>query len=267
MEPRWTIYSHTHVASGRRYVGLTKKTMLFRWNQHIQNAKAKRGKGCVHFWAAIRKYGKDAFSHEVLEICDTIESANAAEERLIRELETRNPEKGFNLARGGLHFPSHGGKNPWDRPEFREKMIMVNAQTMSRPEVRRKIGDAARGRVFSAETRRKISENNVGKTIGPEAAAKISATMKAKDWSWKVLGPETRRKISEAVRGRKTSQATKDRISASGRARPRIAHCKRGHEYAPENTFLNRNGARECRTCIGIRRALKKPSPGAQKSE
>jgi group I intron endonuclease len=200
-EPIWTVYCHTHVASGRRYVGLTKKTMLARWNQHVycagNRAKGKRS----HFWAAIRKYGKDAFSHEVLEVCGTLESGNAAEERLIEELDTRNPAKGFNITRGGSHHPSLERKNPWDRPEFREKMIMVNAQTMSRPEVRRKIGDAARGRVFSAETRRKISENNVGKTIGPEAAAKISATMKAKDWSWKVLGPETRRKISEAVRG------------------------------------------------------------------
>ena len=31
--------------------------------------RKKTGKGCTHFWNAIRKYGKDAFTHEVLEVC------------------------------------------------------------------------------------------------------------------------------------------------------------------------------------------------------
>jgi hypothetical protein len=65
------LLSHAH-----RVWTLTKLTMMKRWNQHVQNAKAKRGKGCAHFWAAIRLYGKDAFSHEVLAICETLEKAN-----------------------------------------------------------------------------------------------------------------------------------------------------------------------------------------------
>lgn len=42
--------------------------MMKRWNQHLANATKKRGKGCRHFWNAIRLYGPGAFSHEVLEI-------------------------------------------------------------------------------------------------------------------------------------------------------------------------------------------------------
>ena len=76
---RYTIYCHTHTESGRRYIGLTKLTMMKRWNSHIYTANhVKNGKLAAtgHFPNAIRKYGKDAFSHEVLEVCSTLEEAN-----------------------------------------------------------------------------------------------------------------------------------------------------------------------------------------------
>jgi hypothetical protein len=122
--PTWTIYCHTHIISERRYIGLTKKTMLQRWNQHIANAKSKRGKGCLHLWNAIRKYGPEAFSHEVLEICNSLEEANEAEKTWINKFDSRNPEKGFNLALGGDHTPHPIRKNPWDNPEFRAKQMV-----------------------------------------------------------------------------------------------------------------------------------------------
>lgn len=29
-----------------------------------------------------------------------------------------------------------------------------------------------------------------------------------------------------------------------------LTHCKRGHEFTPENTSLQKNGARNCRECL-----------------
>lgn len=34
-----------------------------------------------------------------------------------------------------------------------------------------------------------------------------------------------------------------------GRRGPRVTHCKNGHEYTPENTYVSPKGARFCRTC------------------
>jgi hypothetical protein len=31
-------------------------------------------------------------------------------------------------------------------------------------------------------------------------------------------------------------------------------HCKRGHEFTPDNTYIKGNGSRECRRCVAIRR-------------
>ena len=76
--PKWTIYCHTHIESGRRYIGLTKQTWQARWAGHVSQALSRKS-GWGHFQNAIRKYGKDAFGCTVLQICDTLEQANAAE--------------------------------------------------------------------------------------------------------------------------------------------------------------------------------------------
>ena len=61
----WTIYCHTHIETGRHYVGLTKKTWQKRWNQHCSQAKSSKD-GRWHFPNAIRKYGKEAFTMKSL---------------------------------------------------------------------------------------------------------------------------------------------------------------------------------------------------------
>lgn len=154
---KWTVYCHIHRESGRRYVGLTKMSMMKRWNRHVYSAN-RGASGTSHFLNAVRKYGKDAFDHEVLEVCGTLEEANAAEVRWIEVLGTRDPGKGFNVAKGGSHQP-HPIKNPWDRPEYREKATAASRKVWSDPTVRRKASLVQRGKVLSPEHRGKISAN------------------------------------------------------------------------------------------------------------
>jgi late competence protein required for DNA uptake (superfamily II DNA/RNA helicase) len=40
--------------------------------------------------------------------------------------------------------------------------------------------------------------------------------------------------------------------AARDSARARQTHCKRGHEFTPENTIVARNGTRHCRECRKI---------------
>ena len=104
----WEIYAHVHRASGRRYIGQSKNGWKSRWEDHVKLALAGNT-GCRHFYAAIRLYGPDSFDHEVLEICDSVESANDSEKSWIAKFGTCDPDKGFNLAIGGYD-------NPWERP-------------------------------------------------------------------------------------------------------------------------------------------------------
>jgi hypothetical protein len=165
--------------------------MMARWNGHVNLAKRSDGSRS-HFAAAIRKYGKDAFSHEVLQTCETVEEANRAEKDWIEKLDTRNLRFGFNLAPGGQHTPHPIRKNPWEDPAFRAKK----------------------------------------KASAPATYAKISAKAAGRPASKKLRdpSPETRARLSEATRTRwaaRTDVASKDKAFASMVARlPKYATLK-----------------------------------------
>lgn len=239
MKFRWTIYCHIHIDSGRRYIGLTRKTMMYRWNQHVYGSKLKIGIKCAHFWAAIRQYGKDAFSHEILEVCETLEAANEAEAKWISHFDSRNSEKGFNLAPGGLFVPCLVRKNPWQDPEYRLKLLAsmngrwspelraeasnTSKENWQDPEYRSKIGvihqsvefktlisSIVTGRRLSVETRLNLSRKNSGKKLSLNTRGKITSSLKGRTHS-----EETRRKISEARRRQSISSETRAKIASS----------------------------------------------------
>lgn len=245
----WTIYCHMHTESQRRYVGLTKQTMERRWAEHVSKAKSAKG-GRWHFPNAIQKYGPDAFSHFVLEVCETLEEANAAEQRWIAHFKSRDPLFGFNLSEGGGSQSHPIRKNPWNdsryrakqlarpsslqtpesraknkkalnTPESKAKRSQASKEIRSRPEVQRRMEEAARQ--FSTEYR-----------PTPETRAKLSAANKAR-----VVKPETREKLRVAIlnrtpevkakavkRGRVHSAETRAKIAAALRGRPLSAEHK-----------------------------------------
>lgn len=248
--PTWTVYCHTHVESGRRYVGVTKKTMLQRWNQHVYTASLEKT-GWSHFANAIRKYGKEAFSHEILETHSSLDLANEAEIRFIALFETRNPEKGFNFKRGGDHAP-HPIKNPWDRPGYREKQEArviktdqlhtpearaavkaafstpeskarrseVMKESHARPEVRQRIS-----RKLTDEEKEHLRQVRTGSKHSPETLAKLAVIKETHEW---------RERQSAAHRGKVTSEETKAKIRASSKSgdpevRARIAASVAAH--------------------------------------
>ncbi len=95
----WTIYCHTHVASGKRYVGQTKSTMEFRWRRGHVRLSRMGSEQPLH--RAIRKYGEAAFDHEVLAACQTLEEANVVETKWIAHYRSDDLTVGYNLDEGG----------------------------------------------------------------------------------------------------------------------------------------------------------------------
>ena len=156
-------YCHTHTDTGRKYIGISKRGWLRRWEDHVRSAKRNQH-GWSHFLNAIRKYGPEAFTHEVLEVCETLDQANAAEVKWIEHHKTRESEFGFNISKGGQYC------YPWDRPDYRAKQIAYKT-----------------GQVFTPERLLHMSESHKGKVATEDSKTKVSISLKA---SW--TDPEVR---------------------------------------------------------------------------
>ena len=170
-ENNYKVYVHI-APNGKRYYGITKQEVEKRWNN---------GKGYSnndHFTNAINYYGWDNFDHIVIARGLTEEEAKWLEIELIREFDTTNRDKGYNITKGGE------GTNGYKHTE----------------ETRKNIGKIHKGKTLSEETRKKLSEAMKGK----------NSPMKGKTHT-----EETRKNISEAMKGKTLSEETRKKLSES----------------------------------------------------
>lgn len=278
MKPeRWTIYCHTHVDSGRRYIGLTKQAMMKRWKNHVHAAQYSRG-GRWYFPNAIRKYGKDAFSHEVLETHMDLDQANLAEEWFIRLFNTRDPRFGFNLAPGGTHVP-HPKKNPMNQPEFREKALrnLAKANNISSEErsertralwqdddYREKVSVVLRSNMADPEVKGRATQAMKESFATDESKAKRSTSSKA---MWQ--SDDFRARNAELWQDPEFRDRCESGLRRGASVNRVKTHCPNGHPYSEENVMVNSKGSRECLICSRAskresarrrRLALKQPS-------
>jgi hypothetical protein len=249
---QWIIYCHTHIDSGRKYIGLTSRSMNERWKDHVYAAKSSKG-GRWHFPNAIRKYGKDAFSHEILkENIKTLEEANELEKEYIKEFDTRNLEKGFNLTEGGEHSliqdqhsfrekASESAKNMWKIPGMRERISKKNKAHIFTLEHKQKLSASGKGKIISPEIREKIKFAQKGKPRNPDSIAKS-----AKSRIGIIFSPEHRANIGKVQIGRKHSPEHTAKVILANKSRPKPTHCKSGHSL--ENSYMI-GGRRFCKAC------------------
>ena len=123
----YLLYKHTS-PSGKSYIGITNDYNR-RCYEHRTIPKD------TPFSRAIRKYGWDAFTHEIISNTDILEEAQIAEQHTITELNTQSPY-GYNLQPGGMCRIQH-------------------------EETRAKIRATLTGRPRSDETKQKIAKTYV----------------------------------------------------------------------------------------------------------
>lgn len=184
------IYKITNNVSGKSYIGqTTRDDPSVRWTEH---KKPSRGKVSA-LSSAIKKYGSDSFSFELIDIAETVESLNAKEIFYISFFNTLSPS-GYNLTVGGL--------NGLRSEETKLKMKSLARKAMSE-ETRKKISDKAKARAATPEWKEqqrlmvelakkvpyteerldKIREKSTGRKLSPEARAKIGEANKRRKHS------------------------------------------------------------------------------------
>ena len=138
------IYLIRNLINGKCYIGRT-INLKDRLRAHFRGY----AKECRHLANAIKKYGKENFTVEILHEGIIPELLPDFERKAIEEYNTKTPN-GYNLTDGG-----EGSLNPSEetREKMRQKML---------------------GRVVSKETREKISRSHFGIRPSAEARKKMS---------------------------------------------------------------------------------------------
>ena len=169
----YTVYRHI-APNGKMYVGITKQKPTKRWSAGNGYANSE------YFYHAIKKYGWDNFTHEILLEGLTKEQAELAERLFIGYWDLTNRDKGYNIEHGGNAIGTHS-------EETRRKMSEANRGEKhwlygrhASEETKRKMSIARRGerhpnygKHHSKETRQKISEALKGRTISDEHMQKL----------------------------------------------------------------------------------------------
>ena len=96
----YSVYMHKSKINGKIYVGKT-NNVTRRWRSRGIEYKPKNGEPERLFWNALVKYGWDSFEHIILEEVETLEEANALEEKYIKLYDSTNEKNGYNVAPGG----------------------------------------------------------------------------------------------------------------------------------------------------------------------
>ena len=148
----YCVYKHTSPC-GKVYIGITSRNPLYRWsngNGYIQNR---------YFYSAIKKYGWNAFQHEILFSDLSKEDACNIEKELIYKFQSNKREYGYNL--------SSGGENPAEGVRLSE-------------ETRKKMSESHKGwkpteeqRLNYSEAAKKRGNHKTGK-IGKECGKSIT---------------------------------------------------------------------------------------------
>lgn len=183
------IYKTTNKLNGKIYIG-QKKSEKFLHEKYLGSGKI------LH--QAILENGKENFSIELLEECDTSEQLNEREIYWISFYNSTNPEIGYNLSKGGYVPRLSGIHNGFYGKHH-------SAETRAKFKLRKKLCGEEHprfGKHLSEEAKKRISDKNRGRIKTPEEKQKRLETMnKHGGYGW-WIDDEYRQKLSLSQQGR-----------------------------------------------------------------
>ncbi len=91
------IYKITNTINEKVYIGLTTTSLKTRWQSHKGSVKSNPRP----LYRAMRKYGIENFTIEVIDETDSMEKLAELERSYIKKYNSRDPQFGYNLAAGG----------------------------------------------------------------------------------------------------------------------------------------------------------------------
>lgn len=158
------IYKFTHIETGRCYIGQTIQNPNQRRLEHIADSRHTPRE--YHFHNALRKYGIDAFTFEVIDTASSLEELNLLEEKYVEQFDSIN--NGFNIRQAGgnkLHSEESKARMKESQRKAHARRREENGGTEKHLEPRRHKGKTGLWK-HSEETKIKMSiaaKNRVNK--------------------------------------------------------------------------------------------------------
>lgn len=198
------IYKITCTISGKFYIG-SAVNLYTRHYDHFSTLRRSKHKN-IYLQRAYDKYGKDAFTFEVLELVPDRKMLTTREQYWFDELQPFG-DRGYNIAPNAI---SNLGKKL--SPETREKIRQTAIGRTPTPETREKLRQANLGKKMSPE----FIEKQKARKATPETIAKIKAWEPSQEnienYKAARYSPQWRERMSEAQRGKKLSPETKEKL-------------------------------------------------------
>lgn len=160
------VYKITSKVNGKIYIGITIQGVDTRWMKHCSDAECQ-SPFPIH--NAIRKYGKENFQIEVIEIIEDedFDYLKEREKYWIQEFDSYNREKGYNLTIGG---------------------------------------DGTFGRFHSEETKEKIRQKAIGRKVSDKTKSKMSESQKRVNRNYSELAKKSNERWSDPNERLKASE-------------------------------------------------------------
>lgn len=172
--PYGFIYITTNMVNGRKYIGQKKFDNKGAWKTYLGSGTSLK--------QAVKMYGRENFSREIVMIAFSEKGLNLLEIEFIKNHDASESRDYYNISFGGEAFATG---------------------THHSEEARRSISQKLKGRVKSADTRRKLSEAFKGKPLTEDTKRKMRDARIGRHCS-----EETKQRISMANKGiSKTPQA------------------------------------------------------------
>lgn len=166
------VYKTTNLVNGKFYVGKHSTTNLD--DGYLGSGKVIRD--------AIKKYGKESFKREILDLFESEEAAYEFEATVVNHKDPLS----YNVSHGGVG-------SPFGHVQQKEHVA--------------KITRANTGKIRSEETRKRLRDSHMGKKLPEEQKARIGLALRGHEVSL-----ETRIAISNKKKGQLRSDEQKERI-------------------------------------------------------
>lgn len=169
LDTTYIVYKHTNQINGKSYIGISSQSLKSRSGSNGKNYNKNK-----HFYDAIKKYGWNNFSHEVLFSGLSPIDAQRKEIELIAKYQSNNPQYGYNLSSGGESgnagcTMSEAEKSRRSQAYSGKGNPMYGKRGKNNPNYQRKCSDA---------TREALSRALKGRTFDDSSIEKMRAAQK-----------------------------------------------------------------------------------------